>query len=135
MLGTTACIPFQCNNTLASVILFNYTLLYCWDSSLFVYCKQKTKSTTMIYIIKLCVFPSNSLNQMISGYSFILCHHQQNSIGIALSFSPHSSLEDWRVKITLQCWQKVYTADSVLLRFQLCSNFPLANSSVKTMYS
>lgn len=130
MLVTTACIPFQCNNTLASVILFNYTLQYCWDSSLFEYCKQKTK----ILYIKLCVIPSNFMNQMISEYPFISCHHQQNSIGIALSFSPHSSLEDGRVKITLQCWQKVYTAYSVLLRFQRCLNFPLANSSVKTMY-
>ncbi len=77
MLVTTACIPFQSNNTLASVILFNYTLLYCWDSSLFVYCKKKeTKSTTMIYLIKLCVFPSNFMNQMILGYPFISCHHQ-----------------------------------------------------------
>lgn len=123
VLLTTVGTPFQCNSTVRYWLIVRFCTV---ETALYLY-------TDISY--QLYLFPSNFMNQRISGHRFISCHRQQNSIDIALSFSIHSSLGDGRVKIALQCRQEVYTAYSVLLRFHQSSNVPLADSSVKTLHS
>lgn len=72
---------------------------------------------------------------MISGHLFYIMPSSAELNRHCIVIQPYTLHWETRLKIALQCRQKDYTAYSVLLRFHQSSNFPLADSSVKTQYS